>query len=215
MKSLLAWKSSVQIGDRFERLEVVGLTFNVRSDQGIRQKWCVCRCNCGKYIATPISALNLGRTKSCGCWNRDKFTNKTHGLTKHPLYQVWCSIVGRCTNEKNSAYVNYGGRGISICDEWRNDAEAFVKWAVLHGWQRGLEIDRINNEGNYEPDNCRFVTKNINSRNRRSTHMLTLGGRAQCVTAWAEEIGARPGLIYARLRMGWSVEKALTTPCKK
>lgn len=92
---------------------------------------------------------------------------KIHGLSKHPLYSVWEYMKARCYNKNTIRYNNYGGRGIRICDEWRNIPKAFIEWGLSNGWQKGLQIDRIDNDGNYEPSNCRFVTNRKNNLNKR------------------------------------------------
>lgn len=128
-----------------------------------------CLCDCGKVIILPTGSLSTGNTKSCGCLKRDlagKHTIK-HGLKHHPLYKLWKTIKQRCYNPNNKQYRYWGGRGIIVWEGWKNNPEAFVYWALRNGWSKGLQIDRINNNGNYEPSNCRFVTNTENSRNRR------------------------------------------------
>jgi len=122
------------------------------------------KCDCGNEKEYFFSNLKKGNTSSCGCYNIERST--THGYRDHPLYNVWKHIKYRCIDLKNGSYGYYGGRGIKICEEWL-DPKIFIDWCLANGWKKGLEIDRINNNGNYEPGNCRFVAGSLQSRNRR------------------------------------------------
>jgi len=132
------------------------------------------KCYCGKEFETQIISVRNGNTKSCGCYiskvmatvNKSKIT---HGLSKQPIYHVWIMMKQRCYNKNSKRYKDWGGRGITVCDEWINDFEAFYSWAIPNGYNESLQIDREDNDGNYEPDNCRFTTAKINANNRRNT----------------------------------------------
>jgi hypothetical protein len=128
-----------------------------------------CRCDCGVEKVIRREVLKYGKAVSCGCIKLKLIGNvhRTHGASKHPLYNVWKKISDRCYNENGTSWKNYGGRGISVCDEWRNDMWSFMAWAVSNGYRPGLSIDRIDNDGNYEPGNCRWATALMQSRNRR------------------------------------------------
>ena len=125
------------------------------------------------------------------------------------LLNIWDSMKQRCYNKNHEAYSRYGGRGVSVCEEWRNDSRAFREWAVTHGYRDDLTLDRIDVNGNYCPDNCRWVTRKEQNNNRRDNHKLTLNGRTQSLPEWAEEIGLTYGGLYDRLRRGWPIEKVL------
>lgn len=137
------------------------------------------KCECGNEKDILLYSVRSNRTKSCGCfgveklvkWNKDN--NTTHGLSKHSLKRVRDSIKYRCYNPNGINYHRYGGRGITICDEWLNSLEVFATWALNNGWKKGLQIDRIDNDGNYEPNNCRFVTSAVNNQNK-SNNVLNL-----------------------------------------
>lgn len=124
---------------------------------------------------------------------------KSHGLSNHLLYGVWCAMRDRCRNKKHEYYPHYGGRGISVCEEWLNNFQAFYDWAI-DKWAKGLEIDRINNDGNYEPSNCRFVHHRTNSRNRRSNLVFEYMGRSQSAVEWAEDMDVDYSLLYREIK---------------
>ena len=136
---------------------------------------------CGTEFRTLIASVKRGNTNSCGCYHkrRVKESSITHGLRSTRLYTVWANIKRRTLNSKNKHYNDYGGRGITICDEWKNDFMPFYNWAMLNGYEenKGLSIDRIDNDGNYEPNNCRWTTKTIQSRNIRIAKNNTSGYR--------------------------------------
>lgn len=171
------------------------------------KEWIVnAQCICGSVKEYRLRYIKSGHTKSCGC------ILKIHGLTKHPLFKVWQSMKERCYNEKHSRFKDYGGRGVGICLEWKENPEIFIEWAIDKGWQRGLEVDRENNDGNYSPENCRFVTTKVNCRNRRNTLMVTFKQVTKSIPEWAEEYGLPLYLVRSRIKKGWDVERALTRP---
>ena len=111
------------------------------------------------------------------------------------LYSVWTTMMHRCYDEKRTKYKDYGGRGIKVCEEWHNP-NCFITWAETHGWAEGLQLDRINNDGNYSPENCRFTTPKNNCRNRRNTKFLTINGETKSVAEWCETISISPYTVY-------------------
>lgn len=130
-------------------------------------------------------------------------------VRRHSLFNTWRGMIGRCKYETDRWYHNYGGRGITVCSEW-HDSLVFATWAIENGWEEGLHIDRIDNDGNYCPENCRFVTRSENMRNCRSNRMLTYNGVTQPIVAWAEQTGVHHGTIRSRLRRGWTPEQIFT-----
>jgi hypothetical protein len=140
------------------------------SPSGRKHRKALFRCYCGNEFEAIIAHVKNGNTKSCGCWNNQKREERFtfHGLSKHPLYKVFYGIRLRCYNPKAINYKNYGKRGIKICDEWKNDFKTFYDFCIQNGWKKGLQIDRINNDENYEPGNCRFVTQieNLKKNNK-------------------------------------------------
>ena len=153
------------------RLDLTGGVFGrltVVSESKLTDKKSVrwdCVCSCGRTAVVCTRDLQSGHTKSCGCFKIDTVTK--HGLTRHPLRSVWKDMKRRCNNTKCRSYTDYGARGITVCKEWQEDLVAFHDWAVTNGWRRGLRIDRRNNDGNYEPNNCRFISHQENCQNTR------------------------------------------------
>lgn len=123
-------------------------------------------------------------------------------------------MIERCDNPNNKSYSRYGGRGITVCDEWRKSYHSFEDWALSHGYKKELAIDRINNDGNYEPDNCRFVTPKENNQNRCTTRFYTVNGETKNLQQWCDTYGMKRGTVATRLEHGWPIEKALTEPLK-
>lgn len=154
-------------GQRFGSLVAVSRADDVLDSRGVRKGYWNCVCDCGNTTVVPASDLVRGHTKSCG-HRRGEF----HGLSKTPMYFVWKTMKQRCYNPNDKKYKDYGARGISICDEWLQSFGAFHDWAEQNGYQRGLSIDRINVDGNYEPSNCRWATdvEQANNKRPRSSH---------------------------------------------
>lgn len=146
-------------GQKFGRLIVIKRSTNKNN----RVYW-ECICDCGNIKIVSAKLLRNGESRSCGCLRVETMT--THGLSNCKIYEVWSGMINRCEWQGNTRFHRYGARGINICEEWRNNFEHFYNWAVNNGFQKGLQLDRKDNDGNYEPDNCRFVTPKVNVNNR-------------------------------------------------
>ena len=163
-------------GQRVGRLLVLARAG--RTGQG-QAKW-LCRCGCGREIEVAGQDLRSGGQRSCGCARARP--QRTHGKTGTALYRMWRNIINRCEYPQAHNYDRYGGRGITICPEWRQDAAAFMSWCESNGYRPGLEIDRRDNDKGYTPDNCRFVTRLENQHNRSDRRRAAL--RARQEPAW-------------------------------
>ena len=193
-------------GQVFGRLTVIERCA-IKERSRIRYKW-HCICNCGKETLVEASHLMRGVVKSCGCYARQKMT--THGQSHTKAHRIWIAMRNRCLNPNNASYADYGGRGIKICARW-DSYEAFVE--DMGQPEGSMQIDRINNDGNYEPSNCRWATIKDQSRNRRTTKRIVYKGRALCITEWADMTGISANVLRKRLyEYGWPMEEAFTTP---
>lgn len=155
------WEEINILGKKYGRLLVVA---RVGSNKNNKIVW-KCECDCGEIIDVIGSALRTGHTLSCGCFNREKSAEyqTKHGLADHPLYRSWIDIKKRCYNENHKCYRWYGAKGVKLCREWFDSVQEFVSWGLKNGWEDGLSIDRIDSNGDYEPNNCQFLTKSDNT----------------------------------------------------
>lgn len=176
-----------------------------------------CSCDCGEFVNVRIDALLGGVTNSCGCYQKKlaKEINTTHGKTKSKLYKVFDAIKQRCYNKHNKQYKHYGGRGIAVCDEWKNDFMTFYDWAVSNGYKEGLTIDRIDVNGNYEPSNCRLATQKQQQRNKRNNIIIVVNGKKHCLMEWCELLNLSYTAVRKRIGRGWAIEKALELEVKQ
>lgn len=170
----------------------------------------MCKCECGNIKKVLSTRLVQGVTKSCGCLKYIKGQNKTHGLRNHPLYSIWKGMKYRCYNEKCKNYKDYGGRDIKMCDEWYNSMENFYNDMVI-GYIKGeVELDRINVNGNYCKENCRWVTQTQNANNKRNNKYISMNGIVRTAAEWGRLLGIKDNTITNRLKRGLSVEKSLS-----
>ncbi len=210
-------------GEKFNRLIAVKF---IRSE-GVNYYW-LFKCDCGnekilskRYVCYPSS-----QTKSCGCLLKETTRlkgkqSRTHGMTRTPFYCVYRTILNRCSNSKVNCYEWYGGRGIKVCERWKtfeNFKEDMYENYLKHIEEFGkkqTQIDRIDNNGNYEKSNCRWATPIEQARNTRKNRFITYKGQTKTIAEWAKIVGIRPENIRTRIITGWSVEKALTKPTTK
>lgn len=171
-------------GQRFGRLTVIGL-----DDRNSKKTFWVCECECGGIKVARSDALLSGATKSCGCLKKeqDKINLGApiiHNQSNSRIYHIWQHMKARCKNQNNPRYARYGGRGIKVCEEWENSFESFWEWSRTHGYEDDLTIDRINNDGNYEPSNCRWIPFADQSRNRSTNIKIKIGNVTKTLTEW-------------------------------
>lgn len=192
-------------GLRFGRWTVLGYSHATPK----HQVYWACRCDCGKERAVMGQNLRRGTSTSCGCAHQEQITalgksNASHGMTGTRIYIMWKNIKRRCSSDKGKDFKDYKGRGITLCDEWR-EFEPFMEWALSNGYSDTLTIDRIDNNKGYSPDNCRFATIVEQVRNRRKTVKLTYKGETKPLTEWCEIYGLKKKTVYGRLHdYGWT-----------
>lgn len=181
----------------------------------------LCRCDCGTEKVVSMNNLRTGNTKSCGCFHRDQTSkaNTTHGDTKNygrsRMYTIWANMRARCRNPKSKSWQWYGARGISVCAEWTDDFAAFEKWAMANGYSAALSLDRIDNDGDYAPDNCRWTTVKEQANNRRTNRLLAAFGEVHTAAEWVDDPRCgvlTPGTLLRRIADGWDVEDAISIP---
>lgn len=199
------------IGEKFNSLTIIGLSHKTKAGH----YYFKCRCDCGYEKVIKAQKVISGETKTCGCRNKGFNFNTMHGITrKEPhLYSIWNTMRHRCYNPKHHKYQSYGGRGIKVCDEWLNNYIPFREWALNNGYNEKLSIDRIDNDKDYSPLNCRWATCTEQANNRRTTRMLTHNGETKPFMTWCRELNLPQSTVRARLdKLGWSVKEALETP---
>lgn len=209
--------NDVQVGDVFGNWTVLEILPKTRN----YHKMFKCQCKCGTI--KEIDGFNIikGKTTSCGCIRKEvsKQRMTIHGQTNTPLHNVWCGIRERCYNSNCHAYKDYGGRGITMCQEWKDDFMTFYTWAINNGYEYTLTIDRIDVNGNYEPSNCRWADKKIQANNKRNNIIITYNNKTQSLKLWCEELNLDYDMIRARWQNpNWknkSIEEKLFTPNQK
>lgn len=207
-KSIEHPKNFVDItGMKFNRLTAI--EYVGQGNSGAKWKFL---CDCGKEIVTSGYFARKGYSKSCGCWNEENKYNRyrKHGMHKTRLYYSWSHIKQRCLNPKCREYKNYGGRGISICEDWKNNFEEFANWSYKNGYEENLTIDRIDNNGNYCPENCRWVNMIVQENNKRNNHYYEFNGQLRTLSQISREFNVSRNSLYYRInKKGMSVENAL------
>lgn len=199
-------------GLRFNRLLVVSLSHCKAS----RSYW-NCLCDCGNEVVVQSQHFIRGHTKSCGCLQREAAAaiRRTHGMYLTAEYGIWRDMKQRCLDPNSSCFYRYGGRGITVCDAWQQSFEIFYE-SMGPRPSAKHSLDRIDNNGPYSPENCRWATNAEQSSNTRRNQLVTFEGKTKTITEWANELGIRPSTLNSRLcKYNWTVEEALTTPVTK
>lgn len=186
-----------------------------RYPNGERGEEWLCKCDCGNELVVLKKNLLNGNTQSCGCTralsNASRLT--THGAKNTKLYAIWCSMKDRCTRNNNKDFEHYGGRGIKVCEEWMRDFSAFRDWAIESGYNQNLTIDRINVNGNYCPDNCRWVDWNTQANNRTNSIYIEYNGETHTCAEWSKITGINYYTLRNRMKAGMNIDDILY-PCK-
>lgn len=208
-----AWNFKDIAGQTFGRLTVLEYTRSVNASA-----WWKCLCACGKEVEIEGYAMRSGHTQSCGCLHSEQLArrNSSHKQAtrkkRHPLYSIWKAMKKRCYNSHGEHWKSYGGKGVTVCERWKHSFPNFL--ADMGERPDGFSLDRIDNGGDYTPDNCRWATWTQQANNRSSNRILEFNGISQNVNAWAISLGVPSQRLRDRLHSGWTVERTLTTPSK-
>lgn len=200
-------KLNIKPCDRFGRMVILKEVYG----KAMHRRYFSCKCDCGKIKTVRLDGLTSGSVVSCGCFNIEKSieANTKHGLSDSRIYKIFSGMKGRCLNPNNDFYKNYGGRGITICDEWLN-FEIFYKWAINNGYRENLTIERVDVNKGYCPENCTWITMDEQKRNTTVSKKITFNGKTQTLRQWSAEIGIHSSTLCHRFKCGMSVESALT-----
>lgn len=209
-------RSADFIGQRFGRLVILKTEPN-KKGSGSRTIATV-QCDCGIVKTILFNNIRKGATNSCGCLNseiassRCEKLNIDHGLSRHPLYIVWRGMLNRCSNPDDVSYPNYGAKGVTVCDEWRNNFIVFYNWAIANGWSEGLQLDK-DIKGNgvvYSPEMCCFVTRKQNGKKKKNNLLFTVNGETKVLSDWCETLRLNYHTVYARIKRGVEFSVAIT-----
>lgn len=199
-------------GQRFGRYTVL---YRYHENDPFNKPLWVCKCDCGNEKVVGGENLRSGQSLSCGCYNREKAAERAtkHGGAKahERLYSIWTNMRKRCNNPKDPAYNYYGGKGVCICDAW-SEYMAFKEWALENGYTDNLTIDRIDPDGDYSPENCRWVDMKTQANNKTDNHYVDIGGTVYTIQQWSEIYGIDSRVVNSRINIGWDVVEAIQTP---
>lgn len=198
-------------GRIFGRWEVIERAENTKQGDACF----VCRCTCEEKTERVVKGASLrqGKSLSCGCLTIEASKSRaTHSGTKTRLYRIWQNMKERCYNPKNTYYYNYGGRGISVCENWKDKFENFSNWAYANGYEEVLTLDRKNNNLNYSENNCRWVSRKAQANNTRKNKLILFNGEIHTMSEWSTILDITYMCLVHRIGRGWSIERAFTTP---
>ena len=206
-------------GEKIGKLTVIK---RVENDKFNRSKW-LCQCDCGNQTIVAGTFLRTHKTNSCGCLfkevhSKSKYKNKKSKEFKR-IYNIFNGMKNRCYNMKSKDYKNYGARGIKICNQWlnkENGIDNFFDWSITNGYKENLTIDRIDVNGNYEPDNCRWITLKQQFLNKRNNKLITFNNKTQTLSEWSKELKIKYPTLNNRINTNkWDIERAFTKPLRK
>lgn len=183
------------IGERFGRLLVIEVDASVKN-----KTFYMCLCDCGNVKSVYRDHLKTGATSSCGCFRSEKFSSMLtkHGMSNTKIYKIWAGMIERCSYKRHKSYKYYGGRGISVCEEWLNSFENFYNWSIENGYREGLTIDRVDNDGNYCPENCKWVTMEDQSKNKSNTVFIEIDGVKKTLSEWSDFLNIKLSTLRDR-----------------
>lgn len=197
------------IGNKYGNLTIIDFDHERRTPNGTIRRYMTCKCDCGNTCIVALHSLKSGKTKSCGCIKG--VNQRGYKYTYPRLYPVYDNIIKRCYKIHDSQYKYYGKRGITMCDEWLHNRNSFYKWALNNGYKDGLQLDRIDVNGNYEPNNCRFITAKQNTRNRRNNRIIYHDGKRYVFSEFCEKfnISKRRSALYRYVKKGYTSDELI------
>lgn len=202
-------------GQKFGRLTLIERVENNKFNQ---VQW-KCRCDCGKEVIVKAYSLTTGQTKSCGCLKKEQnyinIAKVKHNMTNTRLYNIWRDMKSRCLNPNNKRHKFYFDKGITVCDEWKNDFMNFYNWAINNGYRDNLTIDRINNDGNYEPKNCRWATITEQNNNQSNNIRIKYNECEYTLSELSRIYNIKRATLYDRIKRGWTIDEALNKKVAK
>lgn len=200
-------------GMKFNKLIVIERVENPNKNPKDLHAYWKCLCDCGNYHIAKGSDLISGNIQSCGCYAIERST--THGMRHAKIYNTWCNMKARCYNPNKKDYKNYGGRGIVVYDKWKDNFQAFYDYVskLQHYGEKGYTLNRIDNDGNYAPNNVEWSTDIEQANNKRNNHLVSYGGKTQTISEWAKELKINKYTLYNRiLTYKWDIDRAFKTP---
>ena len=203
-------------GKRYNNMTVIKSVYEKEYKNG-KCVFVECVCDCGNKKTVRISDLQSGRTTSCGCnkIKKSKQRNTKHSMCDSRIYRIWSGMKARCKYKSCEEYRNYGGRGVSVCEEWLNSFVSFYNWSMSNGYKENLSIDRINVNGNYCPENCRWATTEEQSNNKRVNKFFNIDGENKTLMQICKEKGLNYRMVQSRIRYGWDKEHLFVGKLKK
>lgn len=201
---------NIIIGSKYGRLTVLEITEPLKKLKSCRMV--ICKCDCENIVEVYVGNLLKGVTLSCGCYHLDK-VKTSDGMSRSRIYNILCGMKARCYNKNKNSYKNYGGRGIKICQEWLDSFESFYDWSINNGYLETLTIDRIDNNKDYSPDNCKWSTRLEQGNNRRTNKRIIILGEEKTISEWSRDsrCSVEPSVFKSRVCNGWDYEEAFLT----
>lgn len=201
-------------GQKFSRLTIIRFLYSKKG-----KRYWECKCDCGRIEITNTDSLRSGKTKSCGCYAKERArdANIKHNQNGTRIYATYANMKQRCYYKKKSNYTNYGGRGIKLCNEWlgKDGFINFYNWAMANGYNDTLTIERIDVNGNYSPENCKWIPKDEQTKNKTNNIVIEIDGEKKILAEWCKELNLRYGFVHSRIQSGWDVKDALMKPKEK
>ncbi|MBE6146928.1 MAG: hypothetical protein E7168_01180 [Firmicutes bacterium] len=201
------YKATDFIGNKIGKITIIDYLGTIKKEKGNNHKFWLGKCECGQEVHLKANEIVKKKRKCCRYCSSP---GKTHGMTNTRIFNIWQSMIGRCTNPNNQDYYNYGARNIKVCEEWKNSFEKFYDWAIKNGYSSNLTLDRIDNNNNYCPNNCRWATTLEQANNKRNNIIIEYNGTKDTLSNWARKTGINSRCLQYRYYHNWDIEKMLT-----